>query len=117
MIEVYPSVHMVAVVTGGGGALGDLGGDDGGVTGVVWVKVGVSWGVGESTWDVAVAGVLSVHRVVVVHRLLLLPGRRHGVPETDQEITTMKRRVPPKTPKMFIFCCYYCLFMVRFIMS
>ena len=33
---------MVAVVTGGGGALGDLGGYDGGVTGVVWVKVGMT---------------------------------------------------------------------------
>ena len=52
--------------------------------------VRLSWGVGESTWDVAVAGVLSVHRVVVVHRLLLLPGRRHGVPEAQHERTAFK---------------------------
>ena len=104
----------------------------------------MSWGVGESTWDVAVSGVLSVHGVVVVHRLLLLPGRRHGVPEAQHERTTMKRWVPLfhfrgfgilkirckiatiaqkvnslclLTPNMFIFYCYYCLFMVRFIMS
>ena len=33
---------MVAVVTGGRRALGDLGGDDGGVAGIVWVKVKLS---------------------------------------------------------------------------